>query len=162
MHTVYNLYFDDTYGSDVEYALRINHAGRSIVEGGGGHHVGSIPLSLWPTILERAYEESEYSICYNEIPKNATGLHYLLRNGPALAGRLSFGGNGRLLLSSSDGNDDDDSAKENAPKKRKFVESKGVFDTDNGHDDDNDNDNNSCAAMANHTHAIPSSIRTTS
>jgi len=144
------VYYVDSYGSDVEHALRINHAGRRIIEG-GGHHVGSIPLSLWPTILERAYDKSDDSICASEIPKNATGLYYLLRNGPALVGRPSFGGNGRLVSSSdcndddddTDGNDDDDNdnAKEKAPKKRKLAESKGVLETDNDHDDDNDNDN---------------------
>jgi len=135
-NNIYNIggFSEGDYSSDVEYALRINHAGRSIVEGGGC--VGSIPLSLWPTILVRAHEKSEHSICYDITPKNATGLYYLLRNGPALAGRPSFGGNGELL-SSSDGNDDDENAKGSAPKKHNVLESKGVLESDNDHDDDN-------------------------
>ena len=38
-----------TYVSDIEYALRINHAGRSIVEKGCGSDIrNTVPLSLWP------------------------------------------------------------------------------------------------------------------
>jgi hypothetical protein len=70
------------YGSNIEYALRTNHAGRSIVEGDDRKDDRPlVPLSLWPTILERAYKKSD---CTN-YAKNATGLNYLVREvGPAL------------------------------------------------------------------------------
>jgi hypothetical protein len=82
-------YHKSDYDSDIEYALRINHAGRRIVvkaaiDGSGSNDAGKavVPISLWPTILERAYEKSAVDI-YN--PKNATGIYYLLREvGPAL------------------------------------------------------------------------------
>ena len=49
---------------DIECALRTNHAGRKIVakKGGSGSSGGSrsLPPSLWPTILERAYEKSDH------------------------------------------------------------------------------------------------------
>ena len=41
---------------DVQYALIINHAGQSILEGATSDR--SIPLSVWPTVLERAFEKS--------------------------------------------------------------------------------------------------------
>jgi hypothetical protein len=49
------------YGSDIESALRINHAGRSnLVKGGtaGSGDRRSLPLSMWPIVLVRAYENS--------------------------------------------------------------------------------------------------------
>ena len=56
-NTIYSLEvsaFNANYDSDVEYALRINRAGRSIVECGGSE--GRLfPLSLWPIVLGRAY-----------------------------------------------------------------------------------------------------------
>ena len=78
------------FGYDLEYILRINHAGRRVMNGG-------IPLSVWPTILERSHNKScdIYSGWHrsnmNNIRKNPTGLYYLLRNGPALIGRLTMG-----------------------------------------------------------------------
>ena len=49
---------------DIECALRINHARLKIVveNGGNGSSGGSrsLPPSLWPTILERAYEKSDH------------------------------------------------------------------------------------------------------
>jgi hypothetical protein len=91
-------YHKSDYDSDIEYALRINHAGRRIVvkaaiDGSGGNDAGKavVPISLWPTILERAYEKSSVDIYYNPfinkeaMKKNATGIYYLLREvGPAL------------------------------------------------------------------------------
>ena len=64
--TVY--YLGDKYlfrlDPDIECALRINHAGRKVVveNGGSGSSGGSrsLPPSLWPTILERAYEKSDH------------------------------------------------------------------------------------------------------
>ncbi|OEU07433.1 hypothetical protein FRACYDRAFT_251238 [Fragilariopsis cylindrus CCMP1102] len=90
--------------SDVEYALRINHAGRRIVvkvDGGSNNDDDGkaiVPISLWPVILERAYEkscdthdsawESEKEKTKKK-KKSATGIYYLLREvGPALL----FGG----------------------------------------------------------------------
>ena len=84
--------YDVNY-SDIEYALSINHAGRKIVESGGRKEGRrpSLPLSLWPIILERAYKKSGHihpSWSAKRETKNATGLSYLVREvGPALIGR---------------------------------------------------------------------------
>ena len=80
------------YDSDLEYALRINHAGRRIVvkvDGGSNNNNDDgktiVPSSLWPTILERAYEKSLDIYNPRDRKKNATGIYYLLREvGPAL------------------------------------------------------------------------------
>ena len=86
VNSIYNL-GNSYYDSDVEYALLINHAGRRIVEGSGGDSGGrSLPLSVWPTILERACSKSPNS--YDHRP---SGLYYLLRNGPVLFGRPDLG-----------------------------------------------------------------------
>ena len=90
---------DDLYGSDIEFALRINHAGRRLVEfdGDNDDKGRSVPLSLWPTLLERSYAKSGqdgiYQYCCEEqkLNENATGLYYLLRAGPALIGRPELG-----------------------------------------------------------------------
>jgi hypothetical protein len=88
----------EDYPSDLEYELRLNHAGRGRLVGKGvGNNDRPIPLSLWPTILERAYEKSDkiYDDWYSEGEKNATRLYYLLREGPALLGRTElFSGGG--------------------------------------------------------------------
>jgi hypothetical protein len=96
------------YDADTEYALRINHARRrsTIVEGGSTS--ATLPLSMWPTVLERAYEHS-YQIydhekgiygcskqdvdTFRSENKNLNGLYYLLRNG--LVGLHDFSLNGR-------------------------------------------------------------------
>ena len=94
------------YSTDVEYLLRINHAGRTFITGGeerGGttandnnnsrdnsiinniNNNNNRPLpppikpGLWPTILERAYEKSSDIIVHGNT-KCATGMFYLLRN----------------------------------------------------------------------------------
>jgi hypothetical protein len=81
------------YDRDIEYALRINHAGRSIIEckinastdstasTNDGGRSSSIPLSMWPTILEHAYKTSHqiYNI-RNWHAKSADGLYYLCSN----------------------------------------------------------------------------------
>jgi len=139
-NTVCNLegFKKDDYDPDVEYALSINHAGRNIVEGNGDR---PLPLSVWPIVLERSFEKSGYVKIYyddygtiKEEQKHPTGLYYLLRNGPALVGRVGLVSNGtsRLLSSNEiddDGNDDDDDddddAKENPSKRCKLEESKG-------------------------------------
>ena len=71
--------FDSQNDADLKYALDINFAGRRVVEDRGD--MRPVPLSLWPKILTRAYDE-----LYN----NPTVLYYLLRNGPALAGRVTL------------------------------------------------------------------------
>jgi hypothetical protein len=98
--------------TDVEYLLQINHAGRYLLEtngignnrnnrnstdnsGGSGDGNGGIgnrpvPLSLWPLILERSYSKSDKMYgAYPQLPKTATGMYYLLRNGPALSYRTN-------------------------------------------------------------------------
>ncbi|OEU12619.1 hypothetical protein FRACYDRAFT_243872 [Fragilariopsis cylindrus CCMP1102] len=91
------------HDSDVEYALRINYAGRRIVAkvdcGCTNDHDGKaiVPISLWPIILKRAYEKSfdiSHPLDRNKKTKNATGIYYLLREvGPALL----FGGRRRPI-----------------------------------------------------------------
>ena len=138
-NTIYKLGYKDEvdYDSDVEYALRINHAGRSIVK--GGDH--SLPLSVWHIILERSYQKYggiyDDSSCHRN-KKDPTGLFYLLCNMPALVGRLDLGDNGKLpsslsssslssssLSSSSDGGDDGDGdgdeVQRKDPSKRKLA-----------------------------------------
>ena len=96
----------EPYDSDIKYALRINHAGRILIEddgsnsnsnnsniniNGNGNDGSSnfvpLPLSMWPLVLERS--------CAQSPDGSATGLFYLLRNGPALADRIDFGGKRR-------------------------------------------------------------------
>ena len=107
LKTFKNLFYIDSYtmredapeyfDSDVVKLLHANHAGRSIIEGaGGGSRSPLIPLSIWPTIIVRAYERSEdiydppeLENHFNE-KKNPSGLFYLLREGPALAGQCDF------------------------------------------------------------------------
>ncbi|VEU36052.1 unnamed protein product [Pseudo-nitzschia multistriata] len=56
--TIINLgkFHEGDYDPDVEYALRINHAGRSIIE--GETDVRCLPLSIWPFLLEKAFRNS--------------------------------------------------------------------------------------------------------
>lgn len=92
--------------SDIVYALRINEAGRSIVEGNfnnsnggdggdGRQQRSSLPLSAWPTVLKKAYENKE---------NDPTGLFYLLREGPALAGRCDL----NLITNNNNNNNNND------------------------------------------------------
>lgn len=86
---------------DWEYALLKNKVGRRILEEKGysndGDESSSLPLSIWPTMLERAQmetgEESKTVYCNDELPRaqqetneraKATGIYYLLREGPVL------------------------------------------------------------------------------
>lgn len=89
-------WYPGDYDSDVEYALRTNHAGRSIIEG-GNNDGRSLPLSVWPALLERAFDKSadiHHGFSFRkEIPNNPTGLYYLIREGPALIGRTDLGSN---------------------------------------------------------------------
>jgi hypothetical protein len=91
---------------DLEYASRINHAGRNLVEGWGDSDRVLLPLSVWHIVLEQAYVESKLFIpdyenldhsdledidsIFPPDEKNITGLYYLLREGPALAGRCDL------------------------------------------------------------------------
>ena len=104
------------YDSSIQYALRINDAGRILLE---GTNDTALPLSVWPTLLERAgslrrshpgrYDHGKYET-------NHTGLYYLLRNKPALVGRSH-------LLGRGDNNDGHDGNKKKtcpaASKKKK-------------------------------------------
>jgi len=109
------IYGEEHFDSDVDYALRINDAGRSLVEGGNDE---LLPLSVWPTVLERAYAESHRAGLYlfrgiDSQEKNPTGLYYLLRNGPALVSRSNLLGGSRY---NDDGQDDENEKKD--PKSR--------------------------------------------
>jgi hypothetical protein len=112
--------------TDIDYELSMNHAGRDRVVGEGvGNGDRSIPLSLWPKILERAYEKfhqiHDDGTYYpnKKQQKDARGMYYLLREGLALIGRpeLGSGGGGGMI--------DNDEKKKNSfkqkdPKKRKI------------------------------------------
>ena len=89
-------YIKQHYDSEIEYALNINHAGRKrIVEASALSANGRslrFPLSIWPTVLERAYEISFQMYCiehYTDDIKNqnrsADGVYDLFRYG--FAGR---------------------------------------------------------------------------
>jgi hypothetical protein len=119
-NSIYNLGGDkEDYPADLEYELRINHAGRSIIEVGCDDN-RSIPFSLWPTILERAYEKSHQIYEYSKNKeKDATGLYYLLREGPALICRPELGsGDGGVVDYDEKKNN---SLKQKDPKKRKML-----------------------------------------
>jgi hypothetical protein len=161
--TVYNLEGSkkSDYCSDLEYALRINHAGgRTIIAEDGssisnrdGNTTSALPLSVWPTVLERSYEKSRH--VYNQDSsireeKNATGLYDLLRNsGLTLLTRpnKSSGNSGQSpassLASSASSNGDGDIG-EKQSSKRKRVE---VLEITNGIDDDNEKNNTTAATF---------------
>eukprot|EP00531_Pseudo-nitzschia_arenysensis_P004124 CAMPEP_0116144598 /NCGR_PEP_ID=MMETSP0329-20121206/16096_1 /TAXON_ID=697910 /ORGANISM="Pseudo-nitzschia arenysensis, Strain B593" /LENGTH=481 /DNA_ID=CAMNT_0003640049 /DNA_START=125 /DNA_END=1570 /DNA_ORIENTATION=- len=66
--------------SDWQHSLIKNNVGRRIIERGRVHDTGdesNIPLSVWPKILERAQKVTDERL-------NATGIYYLLREGPVL------------------------------------------------------------------------------
>ena len=84
-NTVCNLgscYEEGDYDPDIEYALRTNHAGRRIVEGSGDDR--PLPLSVWPIYCLEQKDPSK-----NRIRILRVFILLLLRNGPALAGRVS-------------------------------------------------------------------------
>jgi hypothetical protein len=82
----------DDWDPPIEYLLRINRGGRVLIEGNrpsvtndnACHTIRSrIPLSIWPTVLERAYKTSTRG--FLPAREDATALFYLIRNGPVLA-----------------------------------------------------------------------------
>jgi hypothetical protein len=69
---------EDLIDPGIQYAMMINQVGRSIVENNR-----DLPLSVWPTLLERAYEKSgDHFSHWKKGEKNRTCLHYLVRNAP--------------------------------------------------------------------------------
>ena len=89
----YVKFWCDEYGPDIEYLLRINHAGRKFIYGEGDGETTKKPVKtiqpgLWPKILERAYEKSDTIVSgsntFDGRKKCSTGIFYLLRNGPIL------------------------------------------------------------------------------
>ena len=96
-------YKRSNYDSDIEHTLRINHAGRSNIVKGDTDSSGdrrSLPLSMWPTVLVRAYEKSYqiYDMASTDggddgkkIRMDAIGVYDLLRNG--LVGRRDWNRN---------------------------------------------------------------------
>jgi hypothetical protein len=108
--------FDANYDSDIEYVLRINHAGRCIVECSNRKedHRPLLPLSLWPIVLERVYKKSGHIYPRGSTRRktnNVTGLNYLVREvGPALISHsMVENGGGK----ENDDDDDDDNKNEN-------------------------------------------------
>jgi hypothetical protein len=100
--TIYNIGgpSSDSYDSNIAYELRINHAGRSIVEGSasGGISGGrSLPLSVWPALLERAANRSNDIYHCSQGEKSPDGLHYLICNGPAVIDRSAYESRGSTL-----------------------------------------------------------------
>lgn len=72
---------------EVLYRCQINHAGKQLVEG-----ATSLPLSIWPTVLERSHRVCRMCTlcpstgkCLSKEHAHAAGLlYYFLRHGPAL------------------------------------------------------------------------------
>jgi hypothetical protein len=85
-----------------EYALIRNMVGRRILRESGvwsdGNGSSSLPLSIWPLVLQRAQEkcDKKFTCQQSRTSAKATGIYYLLREGPALVGR-------RVMVSNSDG-----------------------------------------------------------
>jgi len=103
IHNIGGYKRSNNYDSEIEFALRINHAGRSnIVKGDtdGSGDRRSLPLSMWPTVLVRAYETSYqiYDMARTDggddekkFRMDAIGVYDLLRNG--LVGRRDWNRN---------------------------------------------------------------------
>jgi Leucine-rich repeat (LRR) protein len=68
-----------SFPPQVQYLLDINRCGRILLEGRG---ITSIPLSVWCRVLERTN-----NLLDGKVERNASVLHFFLRNGPALATR---------------------------------------------------------------------------
>jgi hypothetical protein len=88
--TIYNLGGSkkSDYTSDVEYALRINHAGGRHTSGSSeDSKTPALPFSPWPSVLEisykqsgRIYDATDDDPLLREQQKDATGLYDLVRN----------------------------------------------------------------------------------
>jgi len=115
---------DCEYESEIELAWRTSHAGRSFVDVDDDR---SVPLSLWPTVLyyqglvQNLAQESIYSCKKRKL--NATGLYYLLREGPALIDRADLGSRtnryDEVIDSDVDVNNDASLSNDNKPEKEK-------------------------------------------
>lgn len=88
---------------DWKYELIKNMVGRRILEGiRVEDRFSSLPLSVWPTILQRAQQKTDERFGAETVgnnfllPAKATEICHLLREGPALIGR-------RVLVGNSDG-----------------------------------------------------------
>jgi hypothetical protein len=87
------------YHSDWEYAIVKNMAGRRFLEdsydGNGEDGSSSLTLSVWPIVLQRLQQRVRRFGTSESKTKsaNATGIYYLLREGPALIGRKDLIGN---------------------------------------------------------------------
>jgi len=90
------------YDPDIEYALRMNRARQALLLGGGSSSRSRIPLLVWPTVLEWAYEKSADIYRYGMGEKSTTELYHLLRDGPALIGRPGLGGGNDVSSVSGD------------------------------------------------------------
>jgi len=67
--------------AEIEYLMKINEYGRSLVEREGESSQMPIHLGLWPEILERAYRRSD-AIPPGPSVKDPTPVFYLLKEGP--------------------------------------------------------------------------------
>ena len=87
------------FDTEIVYALRMNKAGQVLLVDGGTGTSGStdfnLPLSVWPTVLKRALDQSlsythkilpfERSLLFTNPNKNDVSVVYdLLRNGPII------------------------------------------------------------------------------
>jgi hypothetical protein len=78
-----------TVHSEWEYELVTNMAGRRLLDGNNGSCT-DLPLSIWPTVIQRAQRKIKSmrrSTPQKAKGAQATGIYYLLREGPALLGR---------------------------------------------------------------------------
>lgn len=135
-NTIYNLGVCSC-NSDVEYALRMNQAGRRVVEVGDvGAGNRFLPLAGWPAVLERSYAKSG-EIYHRRGQKNATGLYYLLREGPALIGRPALGSTVAMEFDcnferGSDHEHEHDNYGNDNPSKRRRIEKPKAIGSSNG------------------------------
>ncbi|OEU06295.1 hypothetical protein FRACYDRAFT_255337 [Fragilariopsis cylindrus CCMP1102] len=89
----------EDYPADLEYELRINHAGRGrVVDKGADSDDRPIPPSLWPSILEWAYEKS-YDIYSEDHNYESSKKEEIDTTGPVLLGgtELFSGGGGAVV-----------------------------------------------------------------
>lgn len=110
---------------DMTYQLRINHAGRRLVDARALRHK-SFSLSLLPFVLERAFRTSMDIYPWywrDEKKKDPTGIYYLFRSGPILQAFLLH----RLaenVCVEPERENDDSFCEEKQTKRRKIIFSK--------------------------------------